>query len=644
LLLASLLRAARPLQFQPQVHIACNLTTPGAGGSGAPQTPASPGARLYAAVRRNQPPQAALAAAGTTALVILATASPVIPGFTAESSALARELARRTLRGESHVSSPAGRTHIVDPRGEGPDYEDTAEFRDALPLEGPTTTAPPSPGLRRETMALIQGQQSPSEPHGLPQDWIDADGPGSLQALCLGIRVIRDAATFGRDTPRFSIAELVAFAVADSATWPHTVWAGEAGTRLNARLGRELDFAEQVGSLSVADIVPCADPPSRQPRCAAEALCAGPHLLRGYVSDEPGVWWCDLCWDMAQLPILRPGQVSVEPEHASDTRPVAHLWCAVDTLHLTPYLPTTLQYLQWARRHAVVFRGCSNEGGYLVGEGPVLAFLARWLLPATQDPPQHGTGSRQTWMEFLEDDTEAASYNASSSLPAIIPSPATLLRPPFPMDETAVRDTMDAVFAAAPLSADLGCPLGIWFKHVRIRCRPWTCDEEVLLSRLMRQVLRNSARYRVNEGVGFLRAPLDPSEVRPPQPPDEPTEGAQRDRRALAGHEHVHMTGSDAQHSTRVPHQPRPPPPTSSEGTAPASPTRTTTATPGRGQAPSARPPEHGGTHSSAGLAFVGSSNRGTLRGPCLKPHPSKRAPPFQFGRPPGRCALSARG
>jgi hypothetical protein len=163
-------------------------------------------------------------------------------------------------------------------------------------------------------------------------------------------------------------------------------------------------------------------------------------------------------------------------------------------------------------------------------------------------------------MEFLEDDTEAASYNASSSLPAIIPSPATLLRPPFPMDETAVRDTMDAVFAAAPLSADLGCPLGIWFKHVRIRCRPWTCDEEVLLSRLMRQVLRNSARYRVNEGVGFLRAPLDPSEVRPPQPPDEPTEGAQRDRRALAGNEHVHMTGSDAQHSTRVPHQPRPPP------------------------------------------------------------------------------------
>ena len=132
------------------------------------------------ALRRNEEARLALAEAGINAFEVLQANVPVLPGFTAEQSALARDLARRTLQPDR----ANGLLPLPD-TGEAYLDVDNALENDTSCPPAVATDRPLSPRLRHATMLYLANGAAPPEPYRFPQDSIDAADPQSLVNLRL---------------------------------------------------------------------------------------------------------------------------------------------------------------------------------------------------------------------------------------------------------------------------------------------------------------------------------------------------------------------------------------------------------------------------------------------------------------------------
>ena len=272
--------------------------------------------------RRHLPPLLALAEAGVSAAEVLQARVPILPGFSAETSALARELARRALPARTRHTTDALETpeaSLLDLPPTSPpeaaavlsDPGDASQCKDTLApgSDSSLPPAPPSPGLRRETIAHISSPSVLVRPVGRARDWIDASGPPSLLTLRLLNRRIWSARNGGPPAPLISLGDAASWLLHDSAGWPTALWSGDAGRALNGRVARELRFAEVLGGFETPPTPPSAIPPTPV-GCSSTTACAGTDLFRGYFLDELGHWWCDVCWGQAQMLVDAPAASS----------------------------------------------------------------------------------------------------------------------------------------------------------------------------------------------------------------------------------------------------------------------------------------------------------------------------------------------
>ena len=275
-LLASL-AAARPAPFRDALYTLCNLRSPTVPEATSGRLP-PPGYRLMHAARRHLPPALALAEAGTTAYDVLTARVPILPGFTAESSALARELARRVSRSvpSPRLPSPSPDADLLNLPPSQASLDDTLLQPPAPPADSDVPMddlpedldAPPSPQLLQNTLALLSDSAAPPRPFGRARDWIDASGPQSLRALRLLNRLIWSARTGGPPAPDIPLPLMAAWVLQDSMGWPAEAWQGEPGRALNGRLARELRVSEVLGGFDTATSPPLT-PPLLLPSCAA---------------------------------------------------------------------------------------------------------------------------------------------------------------------------------------------------------------------------------------------------------------------------------------------------------------------------------------------------------------------------------------
>ena len=218
-LLASL-AAARPAPFRDALYTLCNLRSPTVPGASSGRLP-PPGYRLMHAARRHLPPALALAEAGTTAYDVLTARVPILPGFTAESSALARELARRVSRSvpSPRLPSPSPDADLLSLSPSLAHLNETLSQPPAPPADSDVPMdelpedldAPPSPQLLQNTLDLLSDSAAPPRPFGRARDWIDASGPQSLRALRLLNRLIWSARTGGPPAPDIPLPLMAAW-------------------------------------------------------------------------------------------------------------------------------------------------------------------------------------------------------------------------------------------------------------------------------------------------------------------------------------------------------------------------------------------------------------------------------------------------
>ena len=478
--------------------------------------------RLFRAVRKGEEPIHALAAVGLEAATVFSARTPVLPGFTAEASALARDLARRVGRvagaipGSSEQMQPPfardGRDTPLDPQ--------TIAARSDSARE---TDDPPSPRLRAEALLAIAGTSGIPEPWGRPCDWEDAEGPASLHQLRMVTRIIRDAGSADAPTARVvgrthdqrqadQIRTSAGMVHVKSAAWPADVWVGASGRLLCRRLARELTLAEQVAGFSMAEII--NEVQASRPRasteespaetyCHAGPLCAGPDLLGGYLLDERGHWWCDVCWDALKA----ARAVATTTDSSSRLR----LSFTLDTFHTTPHFQTFAHFLRETRRLQVAVRDPSVDGGFLVGSVPVLAYLSRWLLPTAPEGDALSDtlieGRRKAWADHLEETTVIEPVRDGDDEAAVdVASTVERCRVrQLPSTVEDLQDIMRLAFTMAPAAMTQGLYVGDWFRLVRVLVRPRGRWEEGRLARLWHLALPLLDDYGITQDMARPR-------------------------------------------------------------------------------------------------------------------------------------------
>ena len=424
--LLALLAAARPAPFRDALYTLCNLRSPTVPEATSGRLP-PPGYRLMHAARRHLPPALALAEAGTTAYDVLTARVPILPGFTAESSALARELARRVSRSvpSPRLPSPSPDADLLNLSPSPATLNETLSQPPAPPADSDVPMdelpedldAPPSPQLLQNTLDLLSDSAAPPRPFGRARDWIDASGPQSLRALRLLNRLIWSARTGGPPAPDIPLPLMAAWVLQDSMGWPAEAWQGVPGRALNGRLARELRVSEVLGGFDTAASPPLAPPPL-PPSCAARTRCAGPDIHHGYLCDEANRWWCDVCWAHAQLPAATTEEIL-----PGTGQPLLSLRFSLVQVRLTSHFPSLTHFASSAREAGLLFRACDSMGGTFVGAARTLIFFARWLQPESLDlSPANLSGRMREWADILVTDLHRGD---STSLP-VEPVPITV--------------------------------------------------------------------------------------------------------------------------------------------------------------------------------------------------------------------------
>ena len=243
------------------------------------------------------------------------------------------------------------------PRADSSSPGPPARFVDAAADPAEATNAPPSPRLLHATLDILASPTTPLRPFGRACDWIDAAGPQSLRTLRVLNRLLWSAHNGGPAAPDISLPSIAAWAMRDSMEWPAEAWQGPSGQALHRRLARELRVSEALGGFDT-DTSPPLAPPPLLPSCAALARCVGQDMHHGYLCDEARRWWCDVCWDHAQLPAA-----PLEEFLPGTGQPLLSLRFSILQVRLTSHFPSFTHFARSAREAGLLFRACDSMGG-----------------------------------------------------------------------------------------------------------------------------------------------------------------------------------------------------------------------------------------------------------------------------------------